>query len=131
METWRGNQLFESARRIFDVAVAGADVAVAGADMAASGAGDFGETQDFALLIRPDGGIHFVMESPFSIEAAAVYAGAQCAFRITRSRNGVRVEGRSGSADCVMEMRKPRQMLLPDQPLYCISSPLLTAGSAT
>ena len=123
METLRENQLFENARRIFDVATA------------EGGAGDFTDAQDFALLIRPDGGMHFVMESPFSIEGAATYAGAQTAFRITRSPEGVRVEGRSGSVDCVIarhsQRRSPGPMLLPDQPLYCITSPLLTAGSAS
>ena len=46
----------ENAQRIFDVAKSGQD-----------GSND-GENQDFALLIRPDGVLHFVMESPFSIE---------------------------------------------------------------
>lgn len=116
METRPGNQLFENARRLFEVAAAG---------------GDSDEAQDFALLIRPDGGIHFVMESVFSIDAAALYAGAQSAFRITRSPGGVRVEGRSGSADCVMETRKSPRNMLPDQRLYCMTSPLLTAGSGS
>ena len=121
METGPGNQLFENARRIFDVASAGP--------------ADCHEPQDFALLIRPDGGMRFVMESPFSIEAAAIDAGAQSAFRITRSRDGVRVEGRSASGDCILHQRNaqpnPCRMLLPDRPLYCITSPLLTAGSAS
>lgn len=120
MDTRPGNQLFENARRIFDVA---SDVASAGTDS--------NEAQDFALLIRDDGGMHFVMESPFSIEAAAIHAGARSAFRITRSRDGVRVEGRSTSGNCLLEKRNPCQMLLPDQPRYCITSPLLTAGSVS
>jgi hypothetical protein len=116
MEARPGSQLFENARRIFDVA---------------SAADDLTDPQDFALLIRPDGGLHFVMESPFSIEAAAIHAGARTAFRVTRSRDGVRVEGKSGSRDCVIEERNPFKTLLPDLPLYCITSPLLTAGSAS
>ncbi len=62
---------------------------------------------DFALLVRPDGGLHFIMETPFSIEAAAIHAGAQAAYQITRSRDGVRVTGRSMGRDCVLEHRKP------------------------
>jgi hypothetical protein len=99
--------LFENTQRIFEVAQSG------------------GDNQDFALLIRPDGGLHFVMESPFSIEGAAAYAGAQSAFRVTRSRDGVRVQGRSGSGDCVLEERSPIREMLRDQPLYRITSPLL------
>ncbi len=88
------------------------------------------ENDDFALLVRPDGGLHFIMETPFSIEAAAVHAGAQAAYRITRSHDGVRVTGRSMGRDCVLEHRKPRcvsNALLRDQPLYRITSPVLTS----
>jgi hypothetical protein len=107
--------LFENAHRIFDVARSGA----------AAG------NQDFALLIRPDGGLHFVMESPFSIEAAAQHCGAQTAYRITRSLAGVRVDGRRGNRNCVLEESSApkafsREMLR-DQPLYRITSPLLTS----
>ena|ERR1700733_892618 len=104
--------LLENAQRIFDVARSGQD------------------RQDFALLIRPDGGLHFVMDSPFSIDAAAIDAGAQSAWRITRSRDGVRVEGRTASRDCVIEERSPRRELLRDQALYRITSPLLTSCPA-
>src|SRR5579863_2781954 len=106
------DNLLEIARRILDVARFGRD------------------SQDFALLVRPDGGLHFVMESPFSIEAAAIHAGSQSVFRITRSRGAVRVEGRSGNRSCVLEDRNPRKELLRDQPLYRITSPLLTSCPA-
>ena len=108
------NALFENAQRIFEVARSGQD-------------GGDGE-QDFALLIKPDGGLHFVMETPFSIEGAAAYAGAQAAYRVTRSREGVRVEGLSRDRDCVLtEQGAVRALLLRDQPLYRIASPLLTS----
>jgi hypothetical protein len=85
---------------------------------------------DFALLVRPDGGLHFIMETPFSIEAAAIHAGAQAAYQITRSRDGVRVTGRSMGRGCVLEHRKPgcvSNALLRDRPLYRITSPALTS----
>lgn len=107
------NPLFENAQRIFEVARSEQD-------------GD--SRQDFALLIRPDGGLHFVMETPFSIEGAASYAGAQTAYRVTRSRDGVRVQGRSAGGDCVLEQRNPCRELLRDQRLYRIASPLLTSS---
>lgn len=102
---------FENAQRIFDVA--------------RSGAGE--EDHEFALLIRPDGGLHFVMESPFSLEAAAIHGGAASAYRVSCSRDGVRVEGRSGGRDCVLQQQNPARQLLRDQPFYRIASPLLTA----
>ena len=112
------DSLIENARRILDVAREGDE-----------------DNQDFALLIRPDGVLHFVMESPFSIEAAAIHAGAQSAFRITRSRDGVRVEGRSSGKStmeqCLLQERSPRSQLLPDQALYRITSPLLTSCAGT
>jgi hypothetical protein len=112
--------LFENAHRIFDVA------------RSAAAAGN----QDFALLIRPDGGLHFVMESPFSMEAVALHCGARTAYRITRSGDGVRVDGRGGGRNCVLEESSaPKAFskdafskeMLRDQPLYCITSPLLTS----
>ena len=98
--------------------------------------GDLDAGQDFAVLIRQDGCLHFVVEAPFSIEAAAAWAGAQSAYRVTRSRAGVRVEGHSTAGHCVLQRRSqqvvnPGQMLLCDQPLYLITSPLLATGSAS
>jgi hypothetical protein len=114
--------LLENTQRIFDVALAGAQ------------GGHYEDNQDFALLIRPDGVLHFVMESPFSIEAAAIHAGAQSAYRITRSCGGVRVQGRSTDRgvleECLLELRSPQSILLRDQPLYRIASPLLTSCAA-
>jgi len=110
------DSFFENAQRIFDIARS---------DIARSGVNE--ENRDFALLIRPDRGLHFVMESPFSIEAAAIHGGAESAYRITYSRNGVRVHGRSAGRDCVLEGRSASRALLRDQPLYRITSPLLTS----
>jgi hypothetical protein len=117
--------LLKNAQRIFDVARSGR-----GGDRGGGDGNDEVDPQDFALLIRPDGVLHFVMESPFSLEAAAIHAGAQSAYRITRSREGVRVHGRSASQDCVLEQRRPHRDLLRDQPLYRITSPLLTSCEA-
>lgn len=107
--------LFENAHRIFDIARSAAAA----------------ENQDFALLIRQDGGLHFVMDTPFSMEAAALHYGARTAYRITRSRDGVRVDGRAGGRNCVLEESSDpnafAKEMLRDQPLYRITSPLLTS----
>jgi hypothetical protein len=113
------DSLLENARRIFDVARSGWDSSNPGAE----------GVEDFALMVRPDGALHFVMETPFSIEAAAIHAGAQSAWRVTRSREGVRVQGRDAGTNCVIEERNPRRELCRDQPLYVITPPLLTSCS--
>jgi hypothetical protein len=110
---------FENAQSIFEVARASVGT----------------ENQDFALLIRPDGGLQFVMESPFSIEAAALDCGARTSYRVTRSRDGVSVHGRSPGRNCLLEERRAALPFtapfmperLRDQVLYRIMSPLLTS----
>lgn len=103
----------ENAQRIFDVARAdNSDAAT-----------------EFALLVRDDGGLHFIMESPVSIEGASAYGGARTAYRVTRTAAGVRVQGRSGGKACVIEERGSIRNLLRDQPLYVVTPPLLTSSS--
>lgn len=110
--------LLENARKIFETARSIGD----------------GESGDFALVVKPDGGLHFLMESPCSMHGAASYAGGSNVFRITRAGTGVRVEGASGTESCVLESRGARVELLRDQPLYRIccddSAPLaISAGN--
>lgn len=109
--------LLDNARRIFEIA----DSTLAA------------EPEDFALLIKPDGALHFVMETAFSMDGAAQHVGAQCAFRVTRSAAGVRVEGqRYGSTQsegCVVEKRFIAFGLLRDRPLYSISGSSLLLAS--
>jgi hypothetical protein len=106
--------LLENAQRIFEVAKCAASE----------------ERQDFALLIKTDGGLHFVMESPFSIEGAAIHAGALTAYRITRDGDTVRVQGQRACEECLLQARYGHRELLRDSPLYRITSPLLTAGTS-
>jgi hypothetical protein len=92
-----------------------------------------GEHSEFALLIRPDGGIHMIMESELTLDAAAIEAGAKTAYRVTRSANGVRVTGSEGQRHCQLEEGvRPRiaAELLRDQPLYRIAPPLLTSNAS-
>jgi hypothetical protein len=92
-----------------------------------------GEHSEFALLIRPDGGIHMIMESELTLDAAAIATGAKTAYRVTRSPKGVRVTGSEGDRHCQLEEGvRPRiaAELLRDQPLYRITSPLLTSNAS-
>jgi hypothetical protein len=97
----------ENAKRIFDVA------------RADSGA----EASDFALLVRPDGSLHVIMESELNLDAVAIDTGARSAYRVSRSKDGVRVSGRDGASRC--ELTCPgfsRAHFLRDQPLYLMNS---------
>ena len=108
----------ENAQRILDVASA-----------------DEGESkEDFALLIRPDGGLHFIMGSPVSLDGAFACDEARAAYHVSRSSAGVRVEGRTFGKSCVVNScvvaeSHPMRQLLRDQVLYCTAGPLLSAGS--
>jgi len=86
-------------------------------------AGATNETGDFAILVGANGGLHFIMEAPFALEAAATGTGARTAYRVRRSREGVRVEGwTSNGRSCVFGEERKRPSALRDQPLYRISS---------
>jgi hypothetical protein len=128
----------ENAQKIFDVARSD----------------ESAQPNDFALLIRPDGGLHFVMESPSSLleeklDDAAVLGEARIAYRVTRSFGGeVRVAGRNGNQECLLLQHASKQAgpqasqhplpparftaeLLRDQPLYWISSPLTLSAPSS
>jgi hypothetical protein len=78
---------------------------------------------DFAVLIRPDGGLHILMESAFTLEAAAADAGARIAYSVTRSAEGIKVHGLMPGRECTLHEKNPCRELLPDRPLYRITSP--------
>jgi hypothetical protein len=113
--------LLENAQRIFDVARSD----------------ESAEPTDFALMIRPDGGLHIVME-PLP-ETAAIHDGARISYRVSRTSDGVRVVGRSGDRECMLQegFRQDRAKcarfsaeLLRDQPLYRINSPLTISAAS-
>jgi hypothetical protein len=99
-------------------------------DVASSGHG--GDQTDFALLIRPDGGLHLIMDTPFTLDAAAASEGAQVAYRVTRTDRGVRVCGQNGNRTLVLEKTTQdlfRKELLRDRPLYRMTSPRLISSA--
>src|SRR5215831_18449957 len=100
---------FKNAQEIFDVARTGISEG----------------SSDFALLIRPDGGLHLIMDSPVSPEAAAVHGGARTAYYVSRSTGGVRVTGHMPGRSCLLEeggRAAAAFCLLRDQPLYQVVS---------
>jgi hypothetical protein len=113
----------ENAQRIFDVARTDSSA----------------EASDFALLVRPDGSLHVIMESTVNPESAAIEHGAQAAYRVLRSRDGVTVSGRAGNTRCELSSgassRPSPWAHLRDQPLYLvagqgITSPLRIASAS-
>lgn len=98
---------FQNAQEIFDVARADTS----------------GECDSFALVVRPDGGLHFIMDGAMSLEGAAAYTAARSAYIVTRSARGVKVEGRNAFGTCKLEeVRKPLAWLH-DMPFYQMATP--------
>lgn len=74
---------------------------------AAETAAQLGESApDWTVLIAPEGAVTVVTEPGWSLDAIAGERGAQAAFRISRGRDAVRVEGRAGRRRCVIEERR-------------------------
>ncbi len=104
---------FENAREIFDVA-----------RMDTSG-----ESDSFALVVRPDGGLHFIMDGPVSLQGAAAYTASQSAFVVTRSASGIRVEGQSAQRTCVFEERRTPRLASAASMPYWMTSPVRISSS--
>jgi hypothetical protein len=71
------------------------------------------------------------METPFALDTAAAYSGAQVAYRVTRTARGIRVSGQQGVRTCLLEETAPeafRRELLRDRPLYRMTSPVLISA---
>ena len=95
-----------NAQRIFDVA------------RADSSGGD----SEFALLIRPNGGVQMFMGSADRLDGLGVF------YKVKRSSRAVRVTGQQGGRRCELEENTRPHLsseLLRDQPVYSISAPLL------
>lgn len=82
------------------------------------------------ILIHPRGQIHVVDGAEVPMECLQASHGGAVAFRVSRSTEGVRVEGRDGASRCILEKRKPVQRALSaaaalglfrDRPLYSVA----------
>jgi hypothetical protein len=92
-----------------------------------------GDAVDIALLIRPDGGMHVIMDSPFALDSAAASNGARMAYRVTRTERGVTVRGQKDGRTCVLQgcaARSFQKTALRDQALYSITSPLFISDGS-
>ena len=64
---------------------------------------------DLAILIGPRGGIHVLDASGWALPCLLAEHGAQTAYRVTRERGSVRLEGRSGPTACLLRTESPAQ----------------------
>jgi hypothetical protein len=60
------------------------------------------------ILISPQGGIHMVSDSDWSLASLEAHHGAQTAYRVSQASGHVTVEGRSGNHRCRLETEHPQ-----------------------
>jgi hypothetical protein len=92
-----------------------------------------GDPTDIALLLRPDGGMHVIMDTPFALDSVAASRGARVAYRVTRTEASVTVVGQKDGRSCILQGASAgsfQRTALRDQPLYSITSPLLIAAGS-
>jgi hypothetical protein len=84
-----------------------------------------GDECDMALLVNADGAIHIVPAEDWNLEPLRLHHGASAAYRVSRGRQGVRLEARSAAGQsCVLEEPGPRGRwlgMLSDYPQYQIA----------
>lgn len=62
---------------------------------------------DWTILIGSNGGIRMVAGNDWPLESLRAEQGAGMAYRVSRQRGSVRVEGRAGARTCLFEAGEP------------------------
>lgn len=72
-----------------------------------------GSSSDLTILLGADG-IRLIADSDWPLDSLLWHHGAMSAYRVTRRRGSIRVEGRDGSRKCVLEsgVKTAARMLL-------------------
>ncbi len=65
---------------------------------------------ELAILLGVEGGIRIVADSDWPLESLQREHGAQSAYRVSSTSDGVRVEGREGLRTCHFETTTPAQV---------------------
>jgi hypothetical protein len=94
-------------------------------ETAASADGAELETGDVSILIGQDGAIHMLMGSDWPLGSLQAHHGASAAYRVSRSGDQVRVEGKSRTGSCLLQSELPSAVakrLLADRPLYLLAA---------
>jgi hypothetical protein len=67
---------------------------------------------ELTILIGLDGGIEMVTDSDWALQPLAVERAARTAYRVSRFRDSVRVEGYEHSRTCILEAKLPTERRL-------------------
>lgn len=105
-----GEDFLENARNIFEAAQNVFD--------------STGSVDAMSILISPDGGIHMVAGSEWSLQSLEAHHGARMAYRVSQRDGRVQLEGRAGVRTCLFEAGKPNgaaRLLLANTPAYSLS----------
>jgi hypothetical protein len=65
---------------------------------------------NLAILITAEGGIHMRDASGWALPSLEQHYGARTVYRVTQTRAGVRVEGRSRGETCLLEKELPNSV---------------------
>ncbi len=77
---------------------------------AAESASAHGQTcSEMTILIGQDGVIRMFADSDWPLDSLAWHQGAKSSYRVSQRRGSVRVEGREGSRNCVIESVTPAE----------------------
>ena len=64
----------------------------------------------YSVFEHVEDGIHSEVWVYVALDAAAIHAGARIAYRVTKTAGGgVRVKGRNGNQECVLELHSTRR----------------------
>jgi hypothetical protein len=86
---------------------------------------------DVAILIGPQGDIQLLEAAGWALPGLVAERGACAAYRVTRERGAVRLEGRRGSQTCLLRSESPAAVarhLLGTAPAYLRSPEALAAS---
>ena len=88
-----------------------------------AGSGDF-ESGDLSILIGQDGAIHMLASSDWPLASLQAHHGSRAAYRVSRSGDRVRVEGKTRTDSCVLESEPTlaARVILADRPRYLLAA---------
>jgi hypothetical protein len=65
------------------------------------------------ILVAPDGGLRLISNSDWALDRLQADTGAAMAYRVTRTDQRIRLEGRAGTKQCVFETGVERPVGIP------------------
>ena len=102
---------WENANKLLDAAVASSHTG-------------FPTSDSMTVVIGAEGGIHLLANNDWPLDRLTADRGAQMAYRITKAKGRIAVDGCHGAATCHLETNQPQSkalQLIRDQPRYLLS----------